>query len=178
MWPGSSSDSELGLISLWESLSQAFVTEPHLVNSICCREGECSVYCRPQARSPGQLVLKRPKFPKGFQRKVYRDRVGEGGCGVWDQLVDILLIGWCWGNQGSTSSTFWFQPVWSLCACGQPLVNFFHLVRVSLCKIAQDIIYSPWGRTKGPWLCLMAKVSLFCLAWLFSLFSSLSRFTD
>ena len=93
MWPGSSSDRELGLTSLWESLSQAFVIEPHLVKSICCREGECSVYCRPQARSPGQLVLKRPKFPEGFQRKVYRDRVGEGGCGVCDQLVDILLIG-------------------------------------------------------------------------------------
>ena len=26
---------------------------------------------------------------------------------------------------------------------------------------------SPWGRTKGPWLCLMAKVLLLCLAWLF-----------
>ena len=33
--------------------------------------------------------------------------------------------------------------------------------------MSQNIIYSPWGRTKGPWLGLMAKLLLFCLAWLF-----------
>ena len=37
-----------------------------------------------------QLV---PRPPTGFQ-KVLKDRVSEGGCGVQDQLVDILLIGW------------------------------------------------------------------------------------
>ena len=45
-----------------------------------------------------------------------------------DQLVDILLIGWWWGNRESAPSTFWFQPVWGLRACGQHTVNFFHLV--------------------------------------------------
>ena len=34
--------------------------------------------------------------------------------------------------------------------------------------MAQNVIYSPWGRAKGPWLCLKAEVS-FCLTWLFSL---------
>ena len=38
------------------------------------------------------------------------------GC---DQLVDILLIGWQGGKQESASSTFWFQLVWGLHACGQ-----------------------------------------------------------
>ena len=94
MWPESSSDSELGLTSLWESLSQAVVTKPDFVKSMCCGEGECSIYCRPQARSPGQLVLKRPELLKSFQGKVYKDRVREGVGGVCDQLLDILLIPW------------------------------------------------------------------------------------
>ena len=34
--------------------------------------------------------------------------------------------------------------------------------------MAQNIVYSPWGGTKGPWLCLMARLLLFGLVWLFS----------
>ena len=41
-----------------------------------------------------QPVLKRPELPKGFHGKVFKDRVREACCGVCDQLVDILLIGW------------------------------------------------------------------------------------
>ena len=40
-----------------------------------------------------ELVLIRPELPEGFQGKVFKDRVREGGCVVCDQLVD-LLIGW------------------------------------------------------------------------------------
>ena len=47
-----------------------------------------------QARSPGQLVLKIPKLPEGFQGKGFKDRMREGRRGVCDQLLDILLIGW------------------------------------------------------------------------------------
>ena len=47
-----------------------------------------------QERSSGQLVLKRPELPEGFQGKVYKDRVRKGVCGVCDQLVDLLLIDW------------------------------------------------------------------------------------
>ena len=39
-------------------------------------------------------MLKRAKLPEGFQEKVFKDRVRERGCGVHDQLMDILLIGW------------------------------------------------------------------------------------
>ena len=35
-----------------------------------------------------------------------------------DQLMEILLTGWWWGNWELASPTFWFQPVWGLCACG------------------------------------------------------------
>ena len=37
--------------------------------------------------------------------------------------------------------------------------------------MAQNIIYSPWERTKGPWLCLMTLL-LFGLLWLFSFASA------
>ena len=34
--------------------------------------------------------------------------------------------------------------------------------------MAQNIIYSPWGKkTQGPWLCLMTTLLLFSLLWLF-----------
>ena len=41
-----------------------------------------------------QLVLKRPNPHEGSQGKVFKDRVKEEDCGMCDQLVDILLIGW------------------------------------------------------------------------------------
>ena len=47
-----------------------------------------------------------------------------------DQLMNILLMGWWWSKWESASSTFCFQPVWDLCACGQ-VVNFSHLVGIS-----------------------------------------------
>ena len=43
-------------------------------------EAKYNVYCRLQAGSPGQLVLKCPKHPEDFQGKVYKDRVREGAC--------------------------------------------------------------------------------------------------
>ena len=60
------------------------------------------------------------------------------------------------------------------------MFNFSHLVRLPVSAkqskgMAQDIIYSLWGRTKGAWLCWMAKLLLFCLAFLlcFCIFSLL-----
>ena len=37
--------------------------------------------------------------------------------------------------------------------------------------MAQNIIHSPWGKTKGPWLCLMTTLLLFSLLRLFSIIS-------
>ena len=39
-------------------------------------------------------MLRRPKLPTGSKGKVFKDRMRDGGFGVCDQLVDILLIGW------------------------------------------------------------------------------------
>ena len=41
------------------------------------------------------------------------------GCGVHDQFMDILRIGWWQGNQELILSTSWFHLVWGLQACGQ-----------------------------------------------------------
>ena len=97
--------------------------------------------------------------------------------------MGILLIGLWWGNR----VIFWeisvisFLPptglesmVWGLCAGAQHAVNFLYLGRglasaKQLKVMAQDVIYSPWGGAKGPWLCFMAKL-LFCLAWPLSFF--------
>ena len=46
----------------------------------------------------------------------------------------------------------------------------FSICKISSKDVAQAIVYSPWERTKGLWLCLMAKVLLFCLVWLFPFF--------
>ena len=53
-----------------------------------------------------------------------------------NQLLDILLIGW-----GSTSSTFWFQLVWDLHACGQQTVNFSHLVGFQYLQNISKILF-------------------------------------
>ena len=45
-------------------------------------------------QDPKQLVVVRPKLPSDFQEKVLKDRIGERGCRVCDQLVDVFLIGW------------------------------------------------------------------------------------
>ena len=41
---------------------------------------------RCQVRSPGQLVLKTPKLPDGFQENPLKGKVREGGPGVYDQV--------------------------------------------------------------------------------------------
>ena len=38
--------------------------------------------------------------------------------------------------------------------------------------MVQNIIYSPWEKTKCPWLCLMTTLLLFSLLWLFSFVSA------
>ena len=58
-----------------------------------------------------------------------------------------------------TSSTWWeFQYLWD-----------------SSQDTAQKIICSPWEGTKGPWLCLMTKLLLLGLIWLFSFVPAFSH---
>ena len=55
---------------------------------------------------------------------------------MWDPLTNILLIGWWGSNWESTSSTFWFQPIWDLHR-QQHTINFFYLMGVSVSKTTQ-----------------------------------------
>ena len=66
------------------------------------------------------------------------------GCG---DLMGILLIGGWWGKWESASSTFWFQQVWGLRACGQQTVNRSHLVGVSVSaeQLKGIVVCVPWG---------------------------------
>ena len=114
------------------------------------REGNCSGYCRVPSRKSRKLVLNRPKLPNGFQGMLLKT---EWGMRKYDQLRDILLISWWWGNQESTSSTFCFQPVWGLHACGQHTVNFFHLMGVWVSEewlkgYGSDYYLCLWGGIK------------------------------
>ena len=94
---------------------------------------------------------------------------------VWvrghDQLVDLL---WLVGSE--VIGSWLHQPLISSQSAVYMLVSSIELT-YSTCwgfqylqnrsKDMASINCNPWGKTKGPWLCLMAKVLLFCLACLF-----------
>ena len=140
-----------------------------------CGEGKGRAYCRHHARSPGEL--KRPAPPEGCQGKIFKDRVSERGCEVCDQLTDVLLIGCWWGNRKSTSSTSGFSLSGVCVPWGSIQWGFQYLQNTSK-NTAQNIICSPWEGTRSLWLCLMATLLLFCLAWLFIFASAFSHFAD
>ena len=41
-----------------------------------------------------EVRAQKTQTPNGFPDKILKDGVREGGCGVRDELVDILLVGW------------------------------------------------------------------------------------
>ena len=51
------------------------------------------------SKEMGQLLLKRPQLPDGFQGRVFEDSVGRGGSQMCDQLRYNPLIGWWGGNR-------------------------------------------------------------------------------
>ena len=66
---------------------------------------KCNVGAKHQSQESRQLVLKSPELTKGFQGKVLKDKVREG-CVVFDQLMDLFLIGWWCDNGESILSDF------------------------------------------------------------------------
>lgn len=118
-----------------------------------------------QGGPKANVQRKRPELPDGFQGMGLKTGWG----GVHDQLVEILLIDWWWGNQESTSSTLWFQLVWGLHACGWHSVSFFHLVEVSVfAKTAERVWLRIFSTALEKELKVLAflvdKLLLFCLA--------------
>ena len=124
-------------------------------------------------------MLKRPEYPKGFQRQVFKDKVREGGP-MW---VISSWIFWLVGGEVKVSqhhqisgsnwsgvymlmnSISWISSTWW---------GFKYLQNSS--KNVTQTIYSAWGGAKGPWLCLLTKLVLFCLVWQLSFASAFSHF--
>ena len=57
-----------------------------------CGEGKGSVSCRCRARSSGQLVLKIPELPAGFQESIFKGQVREGCQRYVISLCTILMV--------------------------------------------------------------------------------------
>ena len=88
------------------------------------------------------------------------------------EVMDILLISWWWGNWESTSSASDSNKsgVYVLAVSLQLTSSTwwgFQYLQDSSKDMAQNIIYSPWEGTKGPWLCLTTQLLLFCPVWPF-----------
>ena len=114
-----------------------------------------------------------------FREGFLKARWGRGQQ-IHDHLMYILLIGWKQGNWGQH---YQLSSTWLGINMFVVKVNFFYKVGVlvstkQLKDMAQDIIYSPWGGTKGTWLCFKAKLLLFFPAWLFFFVSAFSHFSD
>ena len=58
-----------------------------------CGEGNCNVYCKAPDKELGQLILRKPELPDGFQGNIFKGKVREGSCSVCDQLVHDSLTG-------------------------------------------------------------------------------------
>ena len=124
-------DSNLGDRVLGEVEKDSFITLPG-------KGGHSGLLPRKTMRSHLERIV------RSFIVMVQRGR---------DRLMDILLIGWWWGKWESATSTFRFQPIWCLHACGQHTIdnhNFPHLERVSVsAKQLKDIVvYIRWWGTK------------------------------
>ena len=99
----------------------------NLLTGFAVKEREAFIAGR-QARSPGQLVLKRSELPKGLQGKVFKDRVREGSCGVCEisSWTFFLWVGGeVIGSQHHQPSGSNHSGAYMLVVC---IVNFSHLV--------------------------------------------------
>ena len=57
-----------------------------------CGEGKYSIYCMEPGKENGQLVLKRPELPNGFQTSVLKGNIRAEGCAVHGQFFDWLVV--------------------------------------------------------------------------------------
>ena len=75
-----------------------------------CSEGKFSVHCRVPSKENGQLMLKRPELPDGFQGRGFKGSMREGAAECVISLCTVLgLVGM--KVKFRASSTFCFQPV-------------------------------------------------------------------
>ena len=140
-----------------------------------------AIYCRVPSQESRQLVLRRPELSNGFQGKVFKDRMRGrvAGCMISSWTFFWLVGGEVMGSHhhrpsGSNRSGI-FVLVGSIQLISSTWWRLQYLPN-STKDMAQNNIDSPWGGNKGLWLCLMVKLLLFCLAWLFSFASAFFSF--
>ena len=96
--------------------------------------------------------------------------------------VSLQFQGWFVSISWGQFLESW-QPM-SWLESGHRVVNLstwwgFQCLQDSSWDMAQNVIYSLWGRAKSSWLCFMTTLlSLFGLLWLFSFVSACSHFSD
>ena len=128
-----------------------------------------------------QHALKWCELPQGFQERFLNT---EWGTDVVECVTSSWTFFWYVGCEIIRSQ--YHQPsgsnqseVYVLVGKLQ-LTSFiwwgFQTLKHSPKDVAQNIIHRPWGGTKGPWLCQVAKLLLFYFAWLFSFFSCIFSF--
>ena len=135
-----------------------------------------------QARSPGSLYFRGLNSPKSCRERFLKTRWGKKLCGICDQQWTFL---WLFGAEVIGSQHH--QPlgpksrvnvfVGSIQLTSSTWWRFQYLQNISK-DMVQNIMYSHWGVSKDPWLCLMASILLFCLAWLFYFLSAFSHVSD
>ena len=120
-----------------------------------CDEGKSSVYCRRQARSLGQLMLKRPQLPEGFQGKAFKHRWRES---VEGYATSLWTYFWLAGSEvirnqhqpsGSSRSGVYLL-VGSTQLPSSTWWGLQHLQNISKDR-TKNMIYSLWGGAKDPW---------------------------
>lgn len=112
------------------------------------------------------------------QHSLIRGSSWNGSCGGLTSVILIVLSAVHLQFQGrfvpislrpvlGTVAAYVTATVWSSCSERLPPSGGSQYLQDSSQLMAQNISYSPWAGTKGPWLCLMTKLLLFGLIWRF-----------
>ena len=89
-----------------------------------CGEGKYNLYCRAPSTEKGQLKLKGPELPNGFQERDFKGTVRErtAGCMIsCAQFLDWLASGWSFNphqRSGFSQSRVFMLAVSSFCLVG------------------------------------------------------------
>ena len=140
------------------------------------------LYCRHQVRSPGTWYSKVPEsYPWLLSGKRGKDRGRERAMAC---VVHSWTFFWPIGGEVTGSKHHQTSDSNHSQACvlvvSKQVTSFtwwmFHYLHNSSNGMTQNVIYSPWGGTECSWLCLKAKLLLFCLSWLISFLSTFPHF--
>ena len=127
-------------------------SKANLLTLGCSEWKECLLQA--PSKKNWQLVLRRLKLPDDSQGKVCKGNICWEGCHLW-------IFFWLVGGEGkamtfweSQSSTFWFQPVCSICPCGHlPSSGQGSYFWEGNSDVYQIVMHLPWGVTRILFYC-------------------------